>query len=144
VAKHQVDILENDSGAVEIQYEGRSLPYSVYDQQPIISQGEIVENKRLGAALALIRTIQDSRDAARLVSPKVSLRGKERIWTVGVAAGPPATPAQPGPRPGINISAPVAEFFSRFAEEQRQKRKRANDVINERKRRRRIEAALTQ
>jgi len=79
VAKRQVDSLENASGVVEIRHEGRSLPYSVYDQQPIIAPGEIVENKRLGAALAVIRTIQDGRDAARLASRKVSLRAKDRI-----------------------------------------------------------------
>ena len=143
VAKRQVDILESANGTVEIQYEGRSLPYSVYDQQPIIAQGEIVENKRLGAALAVIRTIQDGRDAARLVSRKVSLRGKERIRATRAEAGYPAAPAQPGPLPGITVSAPVAEFFSRFAEEQRQKRKSANRVINERKRQRQIETTLT-
>jgi hypothetical protein len=143
VAKRQVDILESANGAVEIQYEGRSLPYSVYDQQAIIAQGEIVENKRLGAALAAIRTIQDGRDGARLGSPKVSVRAKERIRETRAAAGLASTPAQLGHLPGINISAPVAEFFSRFAAEQRRKRKRANDVINERKRQRQIDAALT-
>jgi hypothetical protein len=72
----------------------------------------------------------------------VSLRGKERIRETRTAASHPAAPAPPGPLPGINTSAPVAEFFARFAEEQRLKRKRANDVINERKRHRQIEAAL--
>jgi|SRR5450631_1862098 len=41
----------------EIQYEGRPLPYSVYDQHPTIPQGEIVENKRLGAVLGMIQAI---------------------------------------------------------------------------------------
>ncbi len=143
VAKRQVDILESANGAVEIQYEGRSLPYSVYDQQPIIAQWEIVENKRLGAALAMIRTIQDGRDAARLVSRKVSLRAKDRIREARVGATRPSQQHQPGLPSGIAVSSPVAAFFTRFAEEQRSKRKRANDIINERKRRRQIEAALT-
>jgi len=142
VAKRQVDVLENAAGIVDIQYEGRSLPYTVYEQQPIIAQGEIVENKRLGAALGVIRAIQEGRDSGRLASKKVSLRGKERIREGRAAAG---CPAEPDPRkllPGANISRPVADFLARFADEQRQKRKRANDIINERKRQRQIEAAL--
>ena len=143
VAKRQVDVLENAAGVVEIQYEGCSLPYSVYDQQPVIAQGEIVENKRLGAVLGVIRAIQDGRDASRLASRKVSLRGKERIRKAHAVAS--RTVAQYPPAlllPGLNISGPVGEFFARFGEEQRMKRKRANDVINQRKRQRQTDAAL--
>lgn len=118
------------------------MPYTVYEQQPIIAQGEIVENKRLGAALGVIRAIQEGRDSGRLASKKVSLRRKERIREGRAAAG---CPAEPDPRKllaGANISRPVADFLARFADEQRQKRKRANDIINERKRQRQIEAAI--
>jgi hypothetical protein len=37
----------------------------------------------------------------------------------------------------------VADYLARFAGEQRLKQKRKNDVINERKRQRQIETALT-
>jgi len=143
VAKRQVDVLENGAGIVDIQYEGRSLPYSIYDQQPIIAQGEIIENKRLGVALGVIRAIQDRRDSARLASRKVSLRGKERIREDRAAAGSPAASDPRRLLPGVNVSRPVADFLARFAEEQREKRRRANRVINERKRQRQIDAALT-
>jgi hypothetical protein len=143
VAKRQVEILEDAAGVVDIRYEGRSLPYSVYNQQPVIAQGEIVENKRLGAALGMIRAIQDERDSARLASKKVSLRGKDRIRKARLAAGRRGAPDPRELLPGMAISGPVAEYLNRFAEEQRLKRKRANDLINERKRQRQIEAALT-
>jgi predicted DNA-binding protein (UPF0251 family) len=123
--------------------EGTRGPNRGVTQQPIIAQGEIVENKRLGAALAVIRTIQDGRDAARLVSRKVSLRAKDRIREARAGATRPSQQHQPGLLPGVTVSSPVAAFFTRFAEEQRSKRKRANDIINERKRQRQIQAALT-
>jgi len=143
VAKRQVDVLENAGGIVDIQYEGRSLPYSIYDQQPIIAQGEIVENKRLGAALSVIRAIQDDRDLARLASTKISLRGKERIRGSRAEAGRLAAADSRKLLPGMSISRPVADYLARFAGEQRLKQKRKNDVINERKRQRQIETALT-
>jgi hypothetical protein len=143
VAKRQVDVRENAGGIADIQYEGRSLPYSVYDQQPIIAQGEIVENKRLGAALSVIRAIQDDRDLARLASKKISLRGKERIRGARVAAGRLAAADPRKLLPGMSISRPVADYLARFAGEQRLKQRRKNDVINERKRQRQIETALT-
>jgi transposase len=51
--------------------EGNLLPYSVLDGQPLVAPGEIVENKRLGAVLSLIRAGQDERDEA---TPSIDLR----------------------------------------------------------------------
>ena len=116
------------------------LPYSGLDQQPLVPQGEIVENKRLRAVLGVIRASQDHREVRRLASTKIFLRVKERIQRTRAAES--AT----GSRqllPGMNFSAPVAAYFARFAEEPRTKRKRFNDVINERKRQEQIAAALT-
>lgn len=112
--------------------------------QPIIAQGEIVENKRLGAALSVIRGIQDDRDFARLSSKKISLRGKERIRGARAVAGRLAAPDPRKLLPGMSISRPVADYLARFAEEQGLKRKRKNDVINKRKRQRQIQTALSQ
>jgi hypothetical protein len=53
--KRQVDVLERIDGTVEIRHQGRSLPYLIHEQQPQVSQGEVVENKRLGAVLAAIQ-----------------------------------------------------------------------------------------
>jgi hypothetical protein len=54
-SKRQVEVHEDADGRVDIRHEGRSLPYSVYDKQPLVAAGDVVENKRLGAALAFIQ-----------------------------------------------------------------------------------------
>ncbi|HHQ4566830.1 TPA: ISNCY family transposase [Aeromonas hydrophila] len=43
----------------------RELKYTIYDKLPVINQGEIVENKRLGHALLVAKAIQAKRDNAR-------------------------------------------------------------------------------
>ncbi len=50
-----VRVHEWEDGRVELHCEGRVLPYSIFDKNPIVSQGAIVENKRLGAVLAAIQ-----------------------------------------------------------------------------------------
>ena len=55
------------------------LPYSIHDKNPIVGQGDIVENKRLGAVLAAIQASQAERDRKRLTTRALSLREKERL-----------------------------------------------------------------
>lgn len=121
--------------------ERRTLTYSVYDQQPIIAQGEIVENKRLGAVLGAIRAIQDGRDSARLAAEGIS--AMQSAYPECSRGGGHSRSAGPARTLDRAISRPVADFLARFAEEQRLRRRKANDVINERKRQRQIEAALS-
>jgi hypothetical protein len=66
-------------GRVELRYEGRRLPFSVFEEQRRVSQGDIVANKRLGAVLATIQADQRKRDEEALASPRVRNRRKERI-----------------------------------------------------------------
>jgi hypothetical protein len=46
---------------VEIHAGGGALPHSRCDQNPNVTQGAIVENKRLGVALATIQSAQIAR-----------------------------------------------------------------------------------
>ena len=55
----RVQVREWEDGRVEIQCEGRTLPYSIFDKNPHVAAGAIVENKRLGTVLALIQATQD-------------------------------------------------------------------------------------
>ena len=55
------------------------LPYNSFDKNPLVTQGDVVENKRLGAVLAVIQSAQLERDRQRLASKKVTLREKERL-----------------------------------------------------------------
>jgi transposase len=71
---------EREDGRIEVRHAGQLLPCSVFlDPEPRVQQGDIVANKRLGAALAQIREAQQERDRQRLTSPKLTLRQKERI-----------------------------------------------------------------
>ena len=51
----RVIVREWEDGRVEIQCAGRTLPYSIFDKNPHVAAGAIVENKRLGAVLAVIQ-----------------------------------------------------------------------------------------
>ena len=55
------------------------------DKNPYVAAGAIVENKRLGAVLAVIQAAQDQRDQTRLASKKLTIRQKDRIRAAGQA-----------------------------------------------------------
>jgi hypothetical protein len=55
VGQH-VDILDFADGQKEVRWKGVSLPYVSFDKDQRVSHTAIVENKRLGAALAYLRT----------------------------------------------------------------------------------------
>jgi hypothetical protein len=63
---------------------------TVFDKNPQVTQGAIVENMRLDAVLALIQAGQVQRDRERLASKKLTLRQKERIKCARAKAGAPA------------------------------------------------------
>jgi len=73
-------------GRVELRYEGRCLPFTVFEEQRRVTQGTIVANKRLGAVLATIQADQRKRDEDSLASPSVRNRKKARIRKVRKAA----------------------------------------------------------
>ena len=52
-------------GRVELRSHGTVLPYSAYDRLSEVDQGAIVDNKRLGHALAVAKLMQDKRDNTR-------------------------------------------------------------------------------
>jgi len=56
----RVDIYDYPDGRFEVLYQGRSLPYRVYNKSPRVQQGDVIGNKRLGATLALIKSQQDA------------------------------------------------------------------------------------
>jgi hypothetical protein len=69
-------------GQVELRYEGRCLPFTVFEEQRRVTQGAIVANKRLGAALVTIQADQRKRDEEALANPKINKRKKVRIRKV--------------------------------------------------------------
>jgi hypothetical protein len=69
IADQYVEIYHFADGQLDVRWKGLSLPYVVFDKEQRVSQAEVVENKRLGAALALIKARQDvPRPAPRVKS----------------------------------------------------------------------------
>ncbi len=135
----RVRILEREDGAVEIQHGDKLLPYSVFDKNPLVSQGAIVENKRLGAALSVIQTLQAERDGRRLASKGLTLRQKGRLRETRVQAG-----AAPAPTAFNERMAKVFESMKRIQTKHDAKQRERNRRSQERfrmKRRAALEAA---
>ena len=61
IAGEYVEIYHYADDQLDIRWRGHSLPYSVFDKGQRVGQGNIVENKRLGAALALVKAQQEIR-----------------------------------------------------------------------------------
>lgn len=116
----RVQVREWEDGRVEIQCAGRTLPYSIFDKNPHIAAGAIVENKRLGTVLAVIQAGQNQRDQARLASRKLTLRQKDRIRAAGEAGRAPGF-ATSDARGGA-----VAAFLAQFEEDQKERTKVQN------------------
>jgi hypothetical protein len=126
-----VRVHEWDDGRVEIHAGGGPLPYSIFDQHPYVTQGAIVENKRLGAALAVIQTAQIERDRIRLDSKKLTIRQKDRIRARQEAIQLPA----PSMKNGDRVDA-VAAFFHQFEKDQKERTKAQNLRAAERRKER--------
>jgi hypothetical protein len=85
LARKRVVVHEWEDGRVEIHCDGRQLPYSLFDKNPVVSQGAIVENKRLGAVLTVIQSTQAERDRARLAAHGLTRRPDLLVSPSGVA-----------------------------------------------------------
>jgi Winged helix-turn helix len=58
LVRQKVDVVNYPDGRFAIQFEGTSLPFTVFDKIQTVQPGTIVENKRLGAALAMVQAQQ--------------------------------------------------------------------------------------
>jgi len=60
LARKKVDVVNYPDGRFTVQFEGTPLPFRVFDKIQTVMPGAIVENKRLGAALAMVKEHQAS------------------------------------------------------------------------------------
>jgi hypothetical protein len=74
-----VQVYEREDGSVSLRHNGVTLPFGKFDKDQRVSQGEIVDNKHLGAALAFAQRLQKERDEKALGSRAVTSRQKKRI-----------------------------------------------------------------
>ena len=58
LVRKTVEVVNYPDGRFAVQFEGVSLPFRVFDTIQTVPPGAIVENKRLGAALALVKDRQ--------------------------------------------------------------------------------------
>jgi hypothetical protein len=58
LARKKVDVVNYPDGRFTVQFEGTPLPFRVFDKIQTVMPGAIVENKRLGAALAMVKEHQ--------------------------------------------------------------------------------------
>jgi hypothetical protein len=58
--RKKVDVVNYPDGRFAVQFHGVPLPFTVFDKIQTVQPGAIVENKRLGAALALVKQHQAS------------------------------------------------------------------------------------
>ena len=54
-----VDLYDFSDGRLEVRWKGQVLPYRIFDKDQRVSHAAIVENKRLGHALSIIKAHQD-------------------------------------------------------------------------------------
>lgn len=73
-----IDVWQYPDGAIELRANGTSLPFITYDRLGELDQGAIVDNKRLGRALEMIKLVQDKRDNTRSQAlPSLTARFRE-------------------------------------------------------------------
>lgn len=65
LARNRVTVFDHYDGSIKIKFNGRELPYRIFDKIQKVTQGEIVSNKRLGAVLTFIKEKQDKTDEQR-------------------------------------------------------------------------------
>src|SRR5271170_4833271 len=58
LVRQKVDVVNSPDGRFAVQFEGTPLPFRVFDKIQTVEPGTIVENKRLSAALAMVKELQ--------------------------------------------------------------------------------------
>jgi hypothetical protein len=79
----RVTVVDYPDGRLAIRYRGVELAYRTFDKIRQVSQAAIIENKHLGAALALIRDQQLRREPERRSGPRRRDQRDARLFKVG-------------------------------------------------------------
>jgi hypothetical protein len=93
----RVEVVDFPDGRLEVRFKGKSMPYRTFDRLRRVSETAVLENKRLGGLLALIRENQESAppsmrtrkgpQAARSSQPHVQRRLSPLRSTAGFRPG---------------------------------------------------------
>ena len=66
LAGQYVELFDFSDRPLEVRWKGQSLPYRVFSKDQRVSHTAVVENKRLGHALALVKAQQDAKYQPRI------------------------------------------------------------------------------
>ena len=99
LAGKKIEVVNYPDGRFAVRHEGIALPFRVFDKIQTVAPGAIVENKRLGAALAFARELQASyptkhrrgdprrqRPPNNLEAPGMPTKGRPSRKTLAAAA----------------------------------------------------------
>jgi hypothetical protein len=91
-----VDLYDLPDGRLGVRWKGLPLPYRIFAKDQRVSHTAIVENKRLGHALAMIKLQQDIKYAPKVKTNsekngyrcyRKSTYGKDSCWIVTLRPG---------------------------------------------------------
>lgn len=95
LAGKYVDLYDYTDGQLEVRWKGISLPYRVFAKDRRVTQAAIVENKRLGHALSLVKAQQKLRHETKVLTNSEKDGYKKRPRQV---YGPNFVEKQPAPK----------------------------------------------
>ena len=110
LAGKKVEVVNYPDGRFAVRYEGVALPFRVFDKIQTVAPGAIVQNKRLGAALAFARELQASyppnRKARRSTTPAAAKQSggtgyADKGSTIAQGFGGSCRRVRPSERPGV-------------------------------------------
>jgi hypothetical protein len=80
----RVEVVDFPDGRLKARYKGRSMPYRTFDKLRRVTETAVLENKRLGGLLTLIRENQQSEPPGMRTSKSPKRRDQTRhIFSVG-------------------------------------------------------------
>jgi len=77
LAGKYVDLYDYPDGRLEVRWKGQSLPYRVFSKDQRVSHTAIVENKRLGHVLAIVKAQQDKKHETKVMTNSEKLGYKK-------------------------------------------------------------------
>ena len=90
-----IDVFEYPDGRIEVRANDSALPYTIFDKLPVVNQGAIVENKRLGHVLQIVQELQKKRD---------DRKGLSRPAHTHTGAKPVQMKRKPGTKPQSHLN----------------------------------------
>jgi hypothetical protein len=113
--RREVMVCRWADGTVEIQHEGMSLPYTVRNDYPYVTPGDVVERKDVGALLGSIKAAQQDPQREASARAKFAVRKKPTPATNAKPQGNWVPPLPPDPPPPSAAEKKADQLLDRAA-----------------------------